>query len=118
MPATASLVLFLLRRRRKSPWVEITSEGIKVALRGRRGIFIPLEAVALVYTTLMPKDEDFQEVLVIEYSGSSGAGVAVLDPTEGFDVPQTLEELSETLGERWHDIYIGHKHLSRVRDMH
>ncbi len=83
--------------------------------KGIRGQLIPLEDVMLVYTSLMPKGEDFQEVLAIEFAAPSGDGVIVLDPAEGTDIGQTIQELKEALGGRWEDVYVGHKHLSRVR---
>lgn len=93
----------------------ITKEGIRVVAKGIRGQLIPLEDVMLVYTSLMPKGEDFREVLAIEFAAPSGDEVIVLDPAEGTDIGQTIQELKEALGGRWEDVYVGHKHLSRVR---
>ncbi len=83
--------------------------------KGIRGQLIPLKDVMLVHTSLIPKGEDFQEVLAIEFAAPSGDGVIVLDPAEGTDIGQTIQELKETLRGRWEDVYVGHKHLSRVR---
>ncbi len=106
---------FFLFRRGKGRPVEITSDGIRASTGGARFRLIPFEAVSLVYTSLMPKGEAFDEVLAIEFSDPSGDGVLVLDPAEGVDTGEAIRQLREALGNRWQDLYVGHKHLSRVR---
>ncbi len=95
--------------------MDISRDGIRVAARGREDQLIPLKDITLVYTSLMPKRGDFQEVLAIEFSAPGGEGVVVMDPADGFDTSQAVQRLREALGERWDDIYVGHKHLSKVR---
>lgn len=107
-----SLFASILRPNR--PWVVITREAIRVG-RGLRKRRVQPEQVTEVYTTLMPKGEDFQEVLAVEFLSEKGEEVLVLDPEEGFDIPSAIESLKEMLGRRWEDVYVGHKHLSKVR---
>jgi hypothetical protein len=105
---------FLAILRRKGPGLNITPEGIRVS-SGRRGRLVRPEEVTEVYTTLMPKEDDFEEVLAVEFSTEHGEGVLVLDPAEGYDIAAAVASLREMLGERWEEVYLGHKHLSRVR---
>lgn len=107
------VVVFSLFRRDRAPPVQITAEGVQVA-QGRRSLQIPFTSITLIYTSLRP-EEDFQEVLALEFSGEVGAGLIVLDPREGCDLEAAVSALREGLGERWPEVYIGHKHLSRVR---
>lgn len=94
--------------------VEIGPQGVKVKVGAFRRQLIPLQDVLMVYTTMMPKGEDFHEVLALE---TSSGQILVLDPEEGFDVPGLIQELRKALGERWDDVYLGYKHLSKVRGM-
>lgn len=95
--------------------MEVTRRGIRFRSGGLRRTLIPFDDVVLVYTTMMSKGEDFEEVLAVEYSSSSGEGVIVMDPTQGMDIGQAIQDLRAALGNRWDDVYVGYKHLSRVR---
>lgn len=116
MPSLLALGLaFPLGRR--GPRAEVEAGVLRVAGGGFRKVTVRLEDVTLVYTTMMPKGEDFREVLAVEFSAPQGEGVLALDPAEGFDVAAIVAALREALGARWDDVYVGHKHLSRVRGL-
>ncbi|MFQ5552422.1 MAG: hypothetical protein ACE5EW_01685 [Thermoplasmata archaeon] len=96
--------------------VEVSQAGVKV-VKGLRRYVVPLEEIVAVFTTMMPKGKDFQEVLAIEFlSGSEGA-ILALDPSWGFDLGDAMAALKEALGERWEELYLGHKHVSEVRGL-
>jgi hypothetical protein len=102
------------------PWkrrhVRITEEQVQVRA-GLRRYVVRREDVLAVFTTMMPKDDDFQEVVAVEFLGEEEGGILVLDPAWGFSVEEALDALRALLGERWDDRYLGHKHLSRVRGL-
>lgn len=96
--------------------VEISSADVKVT-KGFRRYVVPLREIAAVFTTMMPKGKDFQEVLAIEFASPKGGAVLALDPSWGFDLAEAMSALREALGERWEDLYLGHKHASEVRGL-
>lgn len=97
--------------------MEVEAGILRVAGGGLRRTAVPLRDVTLVYTTLMPKGEDFREVLAVEFASAAGEGTLALDPEEGFDLAEVVDTLRAALGDRWDDVYVGHKHLSRVRGL-
>ncbi|MCJ2555466.1 MAG: hypothetical protein LN410_04650 [Candidatus Thermoplasmatota archaeon] len=94
--------------------IEISTTVVKVA-KGLRRYAVPLEDIAAVFTTMMPKGKDFQEVLAIEFVRGTGGAILALDPAWGFDLAEAVAALREALGERWEELYLGHKHASEVR---
>ncbi len=112
---SAFLMLAFLFGRRREPRLEVEAGTLRVSGGGLPGQEIRLQDVTLVYTTLMPQGEDFREVLAIEFASASGEGVLALDPDEGFDLADVVERMRAAMGGRWDDVYVGHKHLSRVR---
>lgn len=100
----------------RSKNVEIGKARVKVS-KGLKRYVVRMEDVIAVFTTMMPKGEDFQEVLAIEFATGEDGGVLALDPTWGFDLSQALAALQEALGDRWEEVYLGHKHASRVRGL-
>lgn len=95
--------------------VEITRKGIRLRRGGLRRTLVPFEDIVLVYTTMAPTREGFEEVLAVEYSSSSGEGVIVMGRAQGLDVHQVIHTLRVALGDGWDDVYVGYKHLSRGR---
>lgn len=100
------------RRRR----VKVTAEGVEVR-RGLRKYAVHRDDVAAVFTTMMPKEGDFQEVVAVEFFTDDEGGILALDPAWGFAVSEALEALEAMLGDRWEDLYLGYKHLSQVRGL-
>lgn len=96
--------------------VRIDASGVRVRT-GLRKYVVPLEDVGAVFTTMMPKDGDFQEVVAVEFFGEEGSGILALDPAWGFDLQEALEALETVLEDRWEDLYLGYKHLSKVRGL-
>lgn len=96
--------------------MEVSEDGVKVS-KGLRRYFVPLEDVVAIFTTMMPKGKDFQEVLAVEFLSESEGGILALDPSWGFDLGEAMAALREALGERWEDLYLGHKHVSKVRGL-
>ncbi len=96
--------------------VEIGTEGVRVS-KGLRRYFVRLEDIVAVFTTMMPKGKGFHEVLAIEFATGADGGILALDPAWGFDLPEAMGALQEALGERWEEVYLGHKHASRVRGL-
>lgn len=107
----ASLLAILWQRRH----VEIDDVQVKVS-KGLKRYTVRLEDVVAVFTTMMPKGRGFQEVLAIEFLvATKGGGVLALDPAWGFDLADAMGALREALGDRWEELYLGHKHASTVR---
>jgi hypothetical protein len=96
--------------------VEISTAEVKVA-KGLKRYVVPLEDIAAVFTTMMPKGKDFQEVLAIEFVTGTRGAILALDPDWGFDLAEAVVALREALGGRWEDLYLGHKHASEVRGL-
>ncbi|MFQ5918993.1 MAG: hypothetical protein ACE5I4_02970 [Thermoplasmata archaeon] len=96
--------------------VEIGAERVKVS-KGLKRYVVRIEDIVAVFTTMMPKGKDFQEVLAIEFVAEAGGGVLALDPSWGFDLAQAMAALQEALDDRWEEVYLGHKHSSRVRGL-
>ncbi|MFQ5907912.1 MAG: hypothetical protein ACE5JE_03660 [Thermoplasmata archaeon] len=96
--------------------IEITAAELKVA-KGLKRYAVPLEDIAAVFTTMMPKGKDFQEVLAVEFVAGTQGAILALDPSWGFDLAEAVAALREALGESWEDLYLGHKHASEVRGL-
>lgn len=96
--------------------MKVTAEAVEVR-RGLRKYVVRREDVAAVFTTMMPKDGDFQEVVAVEFFADDKGGILALDPTWGFAIPEALAALEAMLGDRWEDLYLGYKHLSQVRGL-
>jgi hypothetical protein len=96
--------------------VEMGLQGIKVT-KGLRHYFVRWEEIVAVFTTMMPKGKDFQEVLAVEFVRGTDGAVLALDPAWGFDIAEAVAALREALGERWEELYLGHKHASEVRGL-
>jgi hypothetical protein len=107
---------FLLGLLWRSKNVEIGKEGVRVS-KGLRRYFVRLEDIVAVFTTMMPKGKDFHEVLAIEFATGADGGILALDPAWGFDLREAMGALQEALGDRWEEVYLGHKHASRVRGL-
>lgn len=96
--------------------MEISDTALKVS-KGLRRYLVRLEDIAAVFTTMMPKGADFREVLAVEFFTEEGGGVLALDPSWGFDLGEAMAALQEVLGGRWEELYLGHKHASKVRGL-
>ncbi|MEE9164321.1 MAG: hypothetical protein V3U17_05975 [Thermoplasmata archaeon] len=96
--------------------VEIGKERVKVS-KGLKRYVVRTEDIVAVFTTMMPKGKDFQEVLAIEFITGASGGILALDPTWGFDLSQAMAALQEALEDRWEEVYLGHKHASQVRGL-
>ncbi len=107
-------LLLSIHQREKHPKVKITRRGILLG-SGLTRTSISFDEVMLVYTTMASMGDDFEEVLAVEYSSQSGEGVIVIDRNQGMNIGQAIQSLKTALGDRWEDVYVGYKHLSRVR---
>ncbi|MFQ6012822.1 MAG: hypothetical protein ACE5LS_04180 [Thermoplasmata archaeon] len=96
--------------------VEIGKAGVRVS-KGLRRYFVRTEDIVAVFTTMMPKDRGFQEVLAVEFLAGTEGGILALDPAWGFDLSEAMAALQKALGERWEELYLGHKHASQVRGL-
>lgn len=110
------LPTFLLAVLWRGKHVQIGDEGVKVS-KGLRRYFVRFEDIVAVFTTMRPKGKDFQEVLAIEFSTGSEGGILALDPSWGFELSEVMGALQEALEARWEEVYLGHKHSSRVRGL-
>ena len=96
--------------------VDVGKERLKVS-KGLKRYTVRLEDVVAVFTTMMPKGKSFQEVLAVEFVADKGGGILALDPTWGFDLSEAMAALKQALGDRWDEVYLGHKHASQVRGL-
>ncbi len=113
LPVLLPLLLGMVWRGKN---VEIGKARVKVS-KGLKRYVVRIEDIVAVFTTMMPKGKDFQEVLAIEFVTEADGGILALDPTWGFDLSQAMAALQEALEDRWEEVYLGHKRSSLVRGL-